>query len=96
MLFTAGLDEPLKTHVELQKPGDLEEAMDLARAYKRLTILPRDAGGLTTAPRSAALRPTAARPFPMASGTASLAPLPAGSVASTGASGATRSSATST
>lgn len=30
MLFTAGLGEPLQTHVELQRPTDLEVAMDLA------------------------------------------------------------------
>lgn len=34
MLFTAGLGKPLQTNIELQRPTNLELAMDLARAYE--------------------------------------------------------------
>jgi len=34
-IFTAGLQQPLSTDVELQKPATLEDAMALARAFER-------------------------------------------------------------
>jgi len=34
-IFSAGLQQPLSTDVELAKPTTLEEAMDLARAFER-------------------------------------------------------------
>lgn len=34
-LFTVGLQEPLRTDMELQAPQSLEVAMSLARAYER-------------------------------------------------------------
>ncbi|GJN37202.1 hypothetical protein PR202_gb26131 [Eleusine coracana subsp. coracana] len=34
-IFTAGLGNPMKTDVELQKPANFEEAMALARAYEQ-------------------------------------------------------------
>lgn len=95
MLFTASLGEPLKTHVELQKPDDLE-AMDLARAYERLATLLRDARGWTPTPRSATFKPAATWPTPLPSSAPPSAPLSAGSVVSTGASGAAHSSTSST
>lgn len=35
-LFTAGLKEPIRTHVELEGQTTLQHAMNLARAYDRL------------------------------------------------------------
>ena len=44
-LFTSDLAEELRVDVELQDPGDLEEAMSLARMYeKKATCLPRYGG----------------------------------------------------
>jgi hypothetical protein len=34
-MFTTGLGEPLRIDVELQAPGNLQRAMNLARAYER-------------------------------------------------------------
>jgi hypothetical protein len=34
-IFMAGLQQPLSTDVELQKPATLEDAMALARTYER-------------------------------------------------------------
>ncbi|KAJ4758083.1 polyprotein [Rhynchospora pubera] len=34
-IFTAGLSDPLRTDVELQRPNDLQHAMSLARAFER-------------------------------------------------------------
>jgi hypothetical protein len=34
-LFTAGLDEPMSSDVEMQRPTDLQAAMSLARAFER-------------------------------------------------------------
>lgn len=36
LLFTGGLPETIKAHVELHSPADLQRAMMLARAYERL------------------------------------------------------------
>jgi hypothetical protein len=33
-LFTAGLGEPMTSDVEMQKPGDLQATMSLARAFE--------------------------------------------------------------
>jgi hypothetical protein len=41
-IFTAGLRDPLKTNVELQKPATLEEAMALARAYENRLAMVTD------------------------------------------------------
>ena len=49
-IFTAGLGEPLKTDVELQAPSTLEDAMGLARTYKRRSTM------ATPPPASAAPR----------------------------------------
>jgi hypothetical protein len=34
-IFTAGLQQPLSTDIEMQKPTTLEDAMALARAFER-------------------------------------------------------------
>lgn len=44
-IFIAGLQDPIRTHVELREPFDLEEAMSVARAFERLE-------SLDTGPRS--------------------------------------------
>jgi len=41
-IFTAGLRNPLRTDVELQKPATLEDAVGLARAYERRTAMDED------------------------------------------------------
>ena len=41
-IFTAGLRNPLRTDVELQKPATLEDAMGLARAYECCTAMDDD------------------------------------------------------
>jgi len=44
-IFIAGLQDPIRTHVELREPFDLEEATSVARAFERLE-------SLDTGPRS--------------------------------------------
>jgi hypothetical protein len=81
-VFTAGLQQPLSTDVELQRPATLEEAMGLARAYeRRQAALPEAASKLRTAPRSAA-RPlsTALKSPPPPSATGSTSATPAAPV----------------
>jgi hypothetical protein len=77
-VFTAGLQQPPSTDVELQKPATLEEAMGLARAYeRRQAALPEATSGLRTAPRSVARPPSPAlksTPPPSIAGSTSATP----------------------
>lgn len=60
-LFTAGLSEPIRMHVELARPTSLQQALNLARAYERLhpTV-----AHLTTAGRQGSIAQQMPRSWP--------------------------------
>jgi len=60
-IFTAGLQQPLSTDVELQKPATLEDAMALARAFERRQQVSTELAATgSRAPSRASQRPLAA------------------------------------
>jgi hypothetical protein len=60
-IFTAGLQQPLSTDVELQKPATLEDAMALARAFERRQHVSTELAATgSRAPSRASQRPLAA------------------------------------
>jgi hypothetical protein len=77
-VFTAGLQQPLSTDVELQKPTTLKNAMGLARAYERCQSVLPDATPAPCAPARpgpcASQSPLKATPPPNAAGSASTTP----------------------
>jgi len=78
-IFTAGLQQPLSTDVEMQKPTTLEDAMALARAYERrqhVTSELSTVGGRMTSRPAQRASASSSRSTPATSTTGSTSALP--------------------
>jgi hypothetical protein len=64
MIFTADLEESLKTNVELQMPSTLEDVMALACAYEHRSIVPAPPPATTTLRSSNSLSGSSITPPP--------------------------------
>jgi len=78
-IFTAGLQQPLSTDVEMQKSATLEDAMALARAFERrqhVTTELSTGGGCTTSRSAQRASASSSRSTPATPTTGSTSALP--------------------
>jgi hypothetical protein len=90
-LFTTGLDEPMTSDVEMQRPEDLQSTMSLARAFERRASIANQAPVLRFPPQSRQTNVGVSASASASTATGSSTPAPASSVSTSSPSPSTHS-----